>query len=49
VSGKDRKNTGDERKDRLAAELRANLKRRKAKGGKLRTPQAKKVDEAETR
>ena len=40
-NSKDRKSAGDERKDRLAAELRANLKRRKEKTKAPGVPQVK--------
>lgn len=46
VSGKDEKGTGEDRKDRLAAELRNNLKRRKAKTKDTGTSQASEADEA---
>lgn len=46
VNGKDKKSTAAERKKRLAAELRANLKRRKAKTSGPGTSRGKEPDEA---
>jgi len=48
-SGTDKTSAGDKRKARLAAELRANLKRRKAKTGDTRAPKGKEPDETGSR
>ena len=48
-SGTDKTSAGDKRKARLAAELRANLKRRKAKTGDTRAPKGKEPDEIGSR
>ena len=48
-SGTDKTSAGDKRKARLAAELRANLKRRKAKTGDTRDPKGKEPDETGSR
>ncbi len=45
----DKTSAGAERKARLAADLRANLKRRKAKTGDMRAPKGKEPDETGSR